>query len=319
MVTEPTTPRPAPTDLAAAGAHLSGGFLAALVLVLPLGATLGTTTYGALYLWFLAGVAMVAAFGLLLRLAGVPHGVGLALAAAGAFAVAAPIALVVLVNIGAPADDTAVALSAGIPAAAVAAPVAATVVRLRDTVRGVAALGAAVCGAGFVVAALAGPPVGQAVLEAREDAQRIADLEAVGIEPLLPELDGAVADYSATYYSTPPGGVRTASGYSLRYEPVSAVAQSVSSSEYISVDVQLVDETPACEPVEGYLTCREGDGYTVIGRDGVDEEVVVEDGSIRLSANLTQSIDRLPEADEVGRALADAEPVDWNEIFDLEG
>lgn len=319
MVTGPTTPGPAEHDLGSAGAHLSGGFLAALVLVLPLGATLDTTTYGALYLWFLAGVVMVAGLGLLLRLAGIPNGVGLTLAAAGAFAVAAPIALAVLVNVGAPADDTAVALAAGIPAAAVAAPIAATVVRLRDTVRGVAALGAAVCGAGLFVAALAGPPVGQAVLDAREDAQRIADLEAVGLQPLLPELDGAVPDYSGTYYSTPPGGVRTASGYSLRYDPESAVAQSVSSSEYLFVDVQLSDAEPVCDPVEGYLTCREGDGYTVIARDGVDEEVVADDGTIRLSAGLSNAGDRLPDADEVGRAMADAEPVDWDDIFDLEG
>ncbi|WP_345270018.1 hypothetical protein [Nocardioides nanhaiensis] len=318
-MTDSPTPRPPSSETAAVGAHLAGGFLAALVLVLPLGATLGTTTYGALYLWFLGGVALVAVLGLLLRLAGVPRGLGVALAAAGAFSVAAPIALAVVAGIGAPADDAVVALAAGIPAAAVAAPVAAVVVRFADSARGAAAVGATACAAGLLVASLAGPEAGQAVLEDREDAERVAELEASGLQPLLPRLEGTVTDFASTTYTTPPGGARTLSGYTLRYEPEGAEGPLTLESPYLFLDVQLADGTPVCEPIDGYLTCREGDGYTVIGRDGVDEDVVAEDGAVRLSASLHNAGEGMPDADAVGRAMADAEVVDWEEILDLEG
>lgn len=313
-MTDPTAPRDS-----SAGTLLSAGFLAALVLVLPLAATLGTTTYGGLYAWFAAGIAVVVVVGLLLRAAGVRSGLGLALAAAGAFAVLAPVGLALVAQVGVPDDDVVAALAAGLPAAAIAAPVAAVVVRRAGAAGSGGAVGAAVCGAGLMVAAIAGPPAGQAVLDARDVADRAAELEATGLEPLLPRLEGAVVEYASTTYTRPPGGSRTASGYTLRYEPDGARGTPISERPYLYVDIAFPDGTPPCEPIEGLLTCREGDGYVVVAREGVEEEVVVDAGGVRLSANLREADSPLPDPDEVGRAMADAETVAWEEILRLDG
>ena len=301
----------------AVGAHLTGAFLAALVLILPLRAALGTTTYGGLYGWFLAAVVMVVLLGLLHRMAGVPHALGLALTSAGAFAVAVLITLEAVALIGAPGDDTSAAMLAGIPAAAVAAPVAAATVRWARDATGATALGATACVLGFVIAVAVGPTVGEQVFDARDDAEQIEAFEAAGLTAYLPEIDGTTAEFSSTSISQPEGGVRAVSGYSLRYEPESATDQDYDTA-YISVDVALAASTPACEEIADYLTCREGDGYVVTERDGVAEEVAYETGGMRLRATFSEGTGDLPDIDQVGQALADVDEVPWGEVVGLE-
>ena len=189
------------------GAHLTGAFLSALVLILPLRAALGTTTYGSLYGWLFAAVVMVVLLGLLLRLAGVPHALGLALTASGAFAVTVLITLEAVALMGAPGDDTSVAMLAGIPAAAVAAPVAAAAARWAKDGTGALALGATSCVVGFVIAVAVGPTVGEQVSDARDDAEKVEAFEAAGLtRRILPEIDGTTAEFASTSVSQPEGG-----------------------------------------------------------------------------------------------------------------
>ena len=110
------------------------------------------------------------------------------------------------------------------------------------------------------------------------------------------------------------------SGYSLRYEPDSASDQDYGSA-YISVDVATGRKHPGVErsPTTLSFTCRESGGYVVTERDGVADEVAYETGGMRLRATFTEGIGRLPDIDEVGRALADVEEVEWDEVVGLHG
>ncbi|WP_426244510.1 hypothetical protein [Nocardioides sp. LHG3406-4] len=296
-----------------AAGQLVGAFLTGLLLIVPLRAALATTTYGALYGWLTAAAVMVLLFGLLLRLAGVPRARGLALATSAAFAVTALVALTAVALIGDPGGHTSVCLLAGIPAAAFAAPAAVAVVRWAEDDTGATALGVVACVVGLFLAATAGPSVGELVDDARHRADQTRKLEAAGLTPYLPEIDGTRAEFIGTTSVRPNGGESQMTGYSLRYEPESTTDQDYDAPH---LDVEIgVATGPACEPIEGYLECREGDGYVVTERDGVPEQVS-HDGTMRLSAMFRDDTGDLPDADEVGRALADAEQSEWDEVLD---
>lgn len=278
-------------------------FLATLALVLPTYGALGVTSDAGLWGWFAGSVAGAAAVGALLRLL-VPDGLVLVLLATGGYVVLVLLGIALVAAVGDPPGNGTVALLAGLPAAAISALAAAVVVR-RVTV------GALPVGGGLLVVVLLGisaaPAAGDALEEAREEAADIARLEASGLSPYRPEIGDLTAERSS--YSVQ--GDRIVS-YSYRYEAEGADF----SSPHLSVDV--TGELPSyrdCDLSERSLyDCREGEGYYVLCDDGADAYVVARRGGAFLIAWYVEGTDGLPDADEVGTALADAGLVDWSAV-----
>lgn len=293
--------------------QLVAAFLTGIVLLLPLRAALGTTTYHGLYLSLLVAIVVILAFGWVLRRSGVPSGMSLSAATAGTYACMVLIAIGLLPQFGPPGDSTQVALITGLPAAALAAPVATAIVGLATERTGARALATWACVLGFLVAASVGPEVNQNLVDARRDAELASQLEDSGLSPLLPDLDGMTAEYFTTQYTSEQG--RRAVGYGLRYEPDDISPDNYDSS-HISIDVTFPDGS-ACDPNAG-VTCREGDGYVVVERDGSVDSVVVDSGWSRLTARFYPEDQDLPDPDEVGKALAQADEVEWLDVVSAE-
>lgn len=172
------------------------------------------------------------------------------------------------------------------------------------------------CVGGLLLAAGVGPSVGDLVDDARDDAQQIREFEASGLTPYLPEIEGSRVEFASASYTGPEGGGRQATGYDLRYKPESTTEAEWDSAS-ISVSIGLVGDA-VCEEIEGHLACREGDGYVVTERDGVPDEVAADLGGVRLLATFSDGTGDLPDIDEVGRALADADQVEWEQIVGLD-
>lgn len=281
------------------------GFLATVVLVLPTYGALGVTSDAGLWGWFAGSIAALAALGALLRLL-VPGALALVLLAASGYIVLALLGVLLVARIGDPPGNGTVALLVGIPAAAVGS-LTATVLLGRATAGALPVGGAALL---VVLVGIAGAPaVGEALEEARDEAADIARLEASGLSPYRPEIGDLTAERSS--YSLVDDRIV---GYSYRYE----ADPDDLNSPYLAVDV--VRELPAyrdCDTSERAVhDCREGDGYYVLAQDGDDDYVVAAQGGAFLIAWYVEGADRLPDADTVGAALADAEVVDWSDVVE---
>lgn len=280
-------------------------FLATLALLLPTYGALGVTSDAGIWAWFAGSVAGSAAVGALMRLL-IPDALALVLLAAGGYIVLVLAGIALVAAVGDPPGNGTVALLAGLPAAAIGA-LAATVVVRRVTA------GALPVGGSVLLVVLLGiaaaPSVGEALEDARDEAADIARLEASGLSPYRPEIGDLTAERSS--YSLQDDRIV---GYSYRYE----VDPGDLNSPYLVVDV--VRELPAyrdCDTSERAIhDCREGDGYYVLAEDGDEDYVVATHGGTFLIAWYVEGADRLPDADAIGAALADAEEVDWGDVVE---
>ncbi|WP_067429805.1 hypothetical protein [Nocardioides jensenii] len=293
--------------------QLNAAFLAGLVLLVPVRGALGTTTYNALFYWFVGGVVVIVAYAFVLRASKVPQAVGTALTMSGVFAVAVVIALAIVGSLGDPGSDTTVSLMAGLPAAAVAAPLSTAMIGRTGEHAGGTAFGVVACVLGFTIAFSAGPSIGEQLDDARDDAADIKAFEDSGLSPYVPELDGMVPEYEGTTVRTSQGGGREVVGYNVRYEQESS---SNWDAAYITLSVSH-PQGPACEEIEGHLECREGDGYVVTERDGVADTVSAERDYVRLTAKLREGTGDVPDVEAIGEALASADEVEWDDVVDL--
>lgn len=290
------------------------GLLCGLVLIVPLRAVLGTTTYAGLYFWLAAGTVLAGAVGMLLRLAGVPRAGGTTAAATGIFAVAAMVALTVISMAGDPGQDTEVALVAGLSAAAFAAVGSVVLQRRIDGPEAAFAIGAV----GVVLTLVAATPVADLLREARDDAADIRAFTEGGLTPYVPEIDGLETRFDGIFQARPDdGGPGYATGYSLSYQDPSAARRWDAGAIDVDVELRLVD-APACDEVPDVVTCHEGDGYVIEERDGVAEMVTAHRGDMRLRARIRDGDGELPDLDDVGRALVDAEIADWDQVVGLD-
>lgn len=288
--------------------QLLGALLTSLLLLLPLRAAIATTTYAGLWLCVFLGVAVTVGFGLLLRWAGVPAGLPLSVATAGCFALGSLVALEVVALLGDPGDDTAVALVAGLTAAAVVTPLAALGINSAGTATTGAA--AVLCSGGMVLAIAIGPTVWQQVDDARDDAEAIAAFEDAGLVPLLPDLGDLEGEYEGRSLAD---GRPT--GYNLLFHPDGNASFDAAHLE-VSVSVE---PTQPCIEVPGSVTCREADGYVVTERDGEPEQVTATAGSITLTATYRDGEGDLPDPDDVGAALLASDDVEWDDVLGLGG
>src|SRR5690625_3853979 len=128
MATDPTSSTPPAPD-ASGTVHRSvathtvdpmarqfcAALIATLLLIFPLRAILGTTTYEAMYGWLFGSVAAVIALSFLLRWVGIPRARSSVVAALGSFAVFVVIGLWAVASMGDPGDDGTLALTVGNP------------------------------------------------------------------------------------------------------------------------------------------------------------------------------------------------------------
>lgn len=254
--------------------------------------------------WLVFGVAvlMVVGVGLLLRAAGLAHGLGLALLA-GPFQFA-----VSLVGVAALVDvpgRTTVALLASVPGVVLGALAAVVLVRWCGTPATSTMLGGLV---GVIVGVFAltfGPAAFDRLLTAEDDARTVAELESTHLNPYLPEFDG----YSASFYATIESGEEV-TGYSLTFREEGGA--SVALSETFSVDVEESTESEDKCSLE-YATCEERDGYLVVlsGPGGRVTEVQRSTSTALMTVSISGDT---PPVDEVGEALADADITTWREV-----
>ena len=301
-----------------ASTQLLGAIVAAMVLVFVLYETLGTKTDQAYFNWLFGGLGGILLLGALLRVF-VHHGLSVVATTAGLFAALAIIGLVLVAATGdVPAGRTGLTLLVGVPAAGVAAIGATaaiqTATRRGDpdgtTARVVAAL---VCGVGFLAAASSGTAAYQAVDDARSEARDIADLEAAGLTPYLPEIEGWEPEFGAITRS---GETGEATSYSLSYRPEGGDWNSPT----VYIDVGSEPET-ICEDALAGEECRNGDGYQVLVLDGRTSRIIADRGRVDLVASfdvIRSGGEHFPSADAIGRALADADDVEWDDIFALD-
>lgn len=304
-----------PTAVDPVARQLNAAFLAGLVLLVPVRGALGTTTYDALFYWTLAGLAIMVAFGFVLRVTQVPQALGIVLTTSGIYTVSVVIALAIVGNLGDPGSDTTVTLMAGIPAAAVAAPATTAVVHWTSDNTGATAVGAVCAVLGLTIAISAGPSIGELLDDAREQAADARAFEEAGLSPYLPEIDGMVPEYDGKFTSTAEGS-HAVVGYSMTYEQESSGEQSWDAAS-ISLNV-LRPEGAACEEISDYLACIENDGYVITERDGVADAVSADVGGMRLTATVREGTGDVPDMDAIGRALVGADEVEWDEVVSLD-
>lgn len=304
--------RPAAEPVDALARQLVGALVSALVLLLPLRGALGATTNERAVLWLFGGLLLAALVGWLLERIGVPRPYGTCLTTAGLFAVATLAGLTLVALLGDPGDDTELSLLVGLPAAALAV-VGAMVVLGRspnDEVVIAATVG------GFVLALAASSAVDGLVQEARDDAADVEAFVDAGLTPYLPELEELTARFGGTYRARPEaGGAPYITGYDLYYYAESQEREW--ETAHVVVDVELADGEAWCEESTSY-TCVEGDGYAVRESNGEVEAVVAGHGDMRLEAVFRDGDGALPSPEEVGRALAEAEIVEWDDVVGLD-
>lgn len=283
-----------------------------VALLAPLGWTLAATSDLGVAVGVVAAALTTLTFALLLRNL-LPDGLVIAVLTA---AYLVPLVLGALLVVGPRSSGEVSALVLGLPAVAL---VAVLTVRMttdlglglvRDEVVPTLVIGGislAIC-----LGALA-PFVHGRVAEARAQALIAAGFEGSGVLPLMPDLDG----FSATEDPT----VELASdGYVVELvedgrDPVGGP------SIHIEVGPLLDEEDKALERAGcdgGGRTCTRGDDeLLVIEAPGEDTRVIATVGRTRLEAYLYDDEGELPSPSEVGRALREAELVDWDDVVRL--
>jgi len=288
-----------PTDRSApdTGRLLALALCLGVVLVLPTYGMLGVTTDPGLWAWFGVFIGVTAAAALVAHFL-VVRGAALALLVVAGYAIAVLIALAGIAAIGDPPERGALALLAGLPAAAVAALLAVVVhSRAGATAGATLAPVALVLLIGFGFA----PEVGRSLDDARGDAELARELEATSLTPLLPEFDGLEPDFVGRILQDD----RTV-GYAVDYQP----DPDRTGSPTLTVRNPGNTEVLACEG--SMWECEEHDGFYLLSRDGVVEYVV--DDIHGLSAEYPDDHEGLPDPEEIGAALSDADTVEWSEI-----
>lgn len=268
-----------------------------IILVLPTYGMLRTTTDPGLWASFGGFVGVTVALAVVAQLV-VPRGAALALLTTGGYVVVVLIALRIVASMGDPPAHGPVALLAGLPAAAIATLVAVVV-----HVRTEADWGATIVPVGLVllIGLAVAPQVGNALSHARADAELADELAATTVLPLLPDIDGLepsvvgrilrddrVVGYVVEYRTDPD---RSASSrLTLRNTP---------------------SDAPGCDyPLS--QRCDERDGYYVIHDDRGVKYVV--DTVHGLFVEYSAERAGLPDPDEVGAALRDADTVEWTDL-----
>lgn len=254
-----------------------------LLLVAPLTWTLGATSYVGVLLGTLACALVAAAHGLALRRA-LPGSLGISLVTV---ACVVPASLIALLVLGPATDRATTALSLGVP-------------------------GAVLLGVSLALTAVAlVPNAAERIEDGRTAAHIEAALAGAGVLPLMPELDGLTAS------DEPRVGLES-TGYWIDLV-VDGAPESDASSVRVDVgpelDAEAADqERSICDDERNTCTPHE-DGYVVVEEYGQEINVVATVGRTRLEATLYRRDGDLPEPDEVGRALLDADLVDWDDLL----
>lgn len=226
-------PEPVPPPRLAA-VDLTAGFLVALALVPVVVRVTQLESNGPVWGWIWASLAITIGLGVLLRVAGLRHGPGLAMAA---LATAAPVATVGVALFAMVPGTVVVGLLAGLLAVPFAAVVAAAWGRTMG-----AATAAVVCVMSLAVTGGWSSMAGDRLLDAQRDLARAGDLEASELEPFLPRVSGWKPSFGST--------VRREGepvGYSLSFEQEGASGSVVDRDRW-SVDVELAGTGDPCPP-----------------------------------------------------------------------
>lgn len=290
--------------------QLAIGTTTAALLLIPLWAVLRTTTYDALYGWIFGAVGGVILLAVLVRLLGARPGAAVVAVTAGFWAVTAVTVLWIIAAIGDPPGNSAIVFLAGVPAGAVAVSAAVAVLRRVDDelngliATGVLAIGVSI-GAGFAA------PVGEALADARNIVAQQEEMEAAGFTPYLPEVDGIDPRFSGVTAQVAEDGTRTPISYGIFYGTEEATG-------FWSVDVELTEYSEGCVE-DDYTKCTEMDGWVLRDWSG-DQYAVADKGSTTITVGLVGgSADGLPSLEEMGDAIAAAEPTDWPTVLGADG
>lgn len=295
---------PAPGPAAAAStAEVALGLATGFLLLLPLRAMLETTTYAAFYGWLAATVAL----GVLLAAAArifIRNAPAIVAWTVGWYAIVAPAFLWAVSLFADPGGNTEVAVLVGVPAAGLATFLS-TVVMPQLDLRPLRS-GLVLCVVGMVVASGLGEPAYRAVNDARDDARELAGLEASGLTPLLVEIDGLETSFDAVY--------RLASGAVTGYDL--SLSPDRNDRDVSTLDVKVTTDPVSTSCYQLGEDCTDHGDYRVITQaSGPMVEATY--GSVVLTARAAENATDLPDPDEIGRALADAEIVEWSELLDL--
>lgn len=281
-----------------------------LLLVAPLTWTMGATSYVGVLLGTLACALVAAAHGLALRRA-LPGSLGISLVTV---ACVVPASLIALLVLGPATDRATTALSLGVPVAAVGAVLSTLTARglRQDKGRDGVVTGAVLLGVSLALTAVAlVPNAAERIADGRTAAHIEAALAGAGVLPLMPELDGLTAS------DEPRVGLES-TGYWIDLV-VDGAPESDASSVRVDVGPELdaeaaEQERSICDDERNTCTPHE-DGYVVVEEYGQEINVVATVGRTRLEATLYRRDGDLPEPDEVGRALLDADLVDWDDLL----
>lgn len=301
------------TESPAVNAHrLLISLCCGLLLLAPLAWTLEATSYVGVAVGVLVTALTALAFGLVVRRP-LPDGLVTALLTV---ACLIPLVLAALLVAGPQSGGATSALVLGLPSVAVAAVLAVRItagLHLRsgrdDIVPAaiLAGISLAVC-----LGALA-PNVHGRIAEARTRAHIVAALEGAGVLPLMPQIDGL----SPTEVPTVD---LESDGYAIE---LAADDWDRVDGPHIRIEAgpPLTEEQSAIERAtcdSGARTCtQEGDDFLVVEAPQEDTRVIAIVGRTRLEAYLYDDEGELPSPAEVGRALHEAELVDWDDVVRL--
>lgn len=292
--------------------RLLASLCSGLVLLAPLSWTLERPSYLGVAFGLVASALTAVAFGALLSWA-LPDGLVTALLTA---AWLLPLSLVALLVTGPRTDGVATALTLGLPAAAVSAVLAVrTTTGLsvgpdrKGLVRGATVVGASLA---LSLATLA-PAAHGPIAVARAERHIVAALEGGGVLPLRIEVDG----FSPAEETNVGLG---SDGYQVRLvadgeDPYDAASIHVEAGPLLTTE-ERESEQARCDS-EGITCTQDGDGVLVIEGDDESTRVVATFGRTRLEAVLYDGLGGLPDPDEVGQALDDAELVTWDDVLQL--
>lgn len=290
--------------------QLAIGTTTAALLLIPLWAVLRTTTYDALYGWIFGAVGGVILLAVLVRLLGARPGAAVVAVTAGFWAVTVVTFLWIFAVIGDPPGNTALVFLAGVPAGVLAVGAAvATLQRVDVELVGLTATG--VLFLGFSIGAGFASTVGEALADARYQADQVVAFEAAGLTPYLPEVAGVEPDFASTSALVAEDGTRTPTGYTFYYG-------TPDSTDFWTVDVELSEHADQCV-ADDITTCTEHDGWVLMEWSG-DRYALADKGTVTITVGLVgDSTDGLPSLEEMGAAIAAAEPTDWDAVFDADG
>lgn len=303
---------PAPRDTAPALDRLLVSLCCGLLLLAPLTWLLGASSYLGVLAGLVACVLTGAAFGSVLQRE-VPGSLGVCLVTV---AYVVPVVLVALLVAGPEDDRSATVLTLGVPAAALGAGLTlwtASVLNQDEGREGIVT-GALVVGLSTALCAIAlAPKVDDRLEDGRHVAAIATAFEGDGLMPLAPEIDGfSPADEPRVYLDS--------EGYWIKLvadgeeEPAASFVR-IDAGPRLSTEGREAEEA-LCES-EGRTCTQDPDGFFVMDHVGHSTTVVATIGRMRLEASLVDGEGDLPEAGAVGRALVDAELVDWEDLLRL--